>query len=386
MVRSASEVPAAGDARYREARRATLIGSLVDLVLGVLKLAVGWLAHSQALIADGVHSLSDLATDVGVLFAARHASREADEDHPYGHGRIETAATVGLGFALIAAAAGIAWDAVRRLFAPELLLEPGVWALVVAVISVVAKEWTYRYTLRVARRLRSGMLRANAWHSRSDALSSLVVMAGVSGAMAGLYYVDAVAAVVVAAMVAKMGWNFAWHSLRELVDTALEPHKVAHIRDHILAVHGVRDMHLLRTRRMGGEALVDVHILVDPWVTVSEGHQISEAVRARLLDAVDDVTDVTVHIDPEDDADDREPRRLPLRHEVLARLHRRWEGIGAVRHIERVNLHYLRGRIHVEVVLPLALAQAEDPHALASALREAVRGDPEIGDVRVLYG
>ena len=239
--------------RYREIRRVTLVGSAVDLFLGVAKLVVGWLAHSQALLADGVHSLSDLATDVLVLVAAKHADREADADHPYGHGRIETAATVGLGVALIVVGIGIVWDAVYRLFHPELLLRPEVWALVVAAFSVLAKEAIYRYTMRSARRLRSNLLHANAWHSRSDALSSVAVMVGVSGSLAGLSYVDAIAAIVVAGMVAHIGWRLGWSSVRELVDTGLDPEQLAEVTRTIMSVDGVETLHLLRTRRMGGK-------------------------------------------------------------------------------------------------------------------------------------
>jgi cation diffusion facilitator family transporter len=385
MAQSCAALSATADRRYREARRVTLVGSAYDLVLGVVKLAVGWTAQSQALIADGIHSLSDLATDMVVLVAARHATREADEDHPYGHARIETLATVALGLALIVAGAGIAWDAVRRMFHPELLLHPGPWALVVAVISIGAKEWVYRYTMAAARRLRSEMLRANAWHSRSDAISSVVVAIGVSGAMAGLYYIDAVAAAVVAAMIAKIGWSFAWSSARELIDTGLEPAEVDRIRNNILAVDGVRDMHLLRTRRMGGDVLVDVHLQVQPRLSVSEGHQISEVVRARLIDAIEDVSDVLVHIDPEDDANMARCEDLPLRGEVLARLRERWRDIEAAGDIRELNLHYLDGKIDVEVVLPLALTGPPGAaRSLESTLRDAVRELPEIGRVRLL--
>ena len=163
----------------------TLIGAVVDLSLGVVKFVVGRLAGSQPLVADGIHSLSDLATDFMVLFAAKHAHREADAEHPYGHGRIETVATVALGASLIIVAIGISFDAVRRMLNPELLMHPGVLALVVAMISVASKEAIYQYTARIARRLRSSMLQANAWHSRSDAISSIVVVIGIAGAVAG---------------------------------------------------------------------------------------------------------------------------------------------------------------------------------------------------------
>ena len=375
------------DDRYREIRRVTLVGSAVDLFLGVAKLLVGWLAHSQALLADGVHSLSDLATDVLVLVAAKHAHREADADHPYGHGRIETAATVGLGVALIVVGIGIVWDAVYRLFHPELLLHPEVWALLVAAFSVLAKEGIYRYTMRSARRLRSNLLRANAWHSRSDALSSVAVMVGVSGSLAGLSYVDAIAAIVVAGMVAHIGWRLGWSSVRELVDTGLDSEQLAEVTRTIMSVDGVETLHLLRTRRMGGKTLVDVHIiLTEPHVSVSEGHQISETVRARLIKTGDDIVDVTVHIDPEDDEVAAPNRNLPLRKELLERLNQRWKDVNGAKQIQEVTLHYLNGKVHVELHLPLELGT--DPGEAknrSEAFQQALSSDSDIADVRVMY-
>ncbi len=340
------------ESRYAEMRKVTLIGSAVDFSLGVAKLIVGFVANSQALIADGFHSLSDLATDFMVLFAAKHGSRDADEEHPYGHGRFETLATVALGIALMVVAAGIAWDAIERLFHPDELLQPGIWALLVAAVSVLAKEWTYHYTMRLARRLKSNMLKANAWHSRSDAISSVVVMIGVGGTMAGLEYLDAIAAVLVGGMVAKIGWDLAWQSVHELVDTGLDPERVEHIRQEILNVGGVCKLHMLRTRMTGGEALVDVHVIVDPKVSVSEGHHIGETVRKRLIEEVDDVADVMVHVDSEDDEQLKPSLELPGRSQVLKKLEECWTGVPLASKIERIVLHYLDGKLDVELCLP----------------------------------
>lgn len=348
------------DQRYRDIRRVTLVGSAVDLTLGILKLLVGYLAHSQALVADGVHSLSDLATDVMVIFAAKHGSRDADECHPYGHGRIETMATVALGAILIIVAAGIAWDAGIRLFHPDELLQPGKWALAIAALSVVSKEWTYHYTMRLARRLKSEMLRANAWHSRTDAISSVVVVVGLLGTMAGLPYLDAIAAIAVALMVAKIGWDLGWPSVHELVDRALDADRVEEIRRVILSVDGVMDVHMLRTRRMGGEALVDAHILVPPRLSVSEGHFISETVRHRLIKEIDEVQDVLVHIDPEDDEDGSPSLNYPSRSQIRHQLERSWQHIAAAELIERMTLHYINGKLIVELVLPLSLAVSSE--------------------------
>lgn len=353
-----------GDVRYREIRWVTLVGSALDLTLGVFKIGVGYIANSQALIADGVHSLSDLATDFMVLFAAKHGSKDADEAHPYGHGRFETLATVALGIALVAVAVGIAWDAIERLFHPEELSQPGVWALAIAGLSVVSKEWIYHYTMRLARKLKSNMLRANAWHSRSDAISSIVVMIGVGGTMAGLDYLDSVAAVIVGAMVAKIGWDLVWQSVHELVDTALDPERVELIRQEVLSVGGVRELHMLRTRQVGGEALVDVHVIVDPQLSVSEGHYIGEKVRRRLIKEVEEVADVMVHVDPEDDEKMAPSLNLPNRAWIEEQLYQRWQGLKIASNIARLTLHYLNGKIEVEVCLPAeAYPHDEEQHA-----------------------
>ena len=374
------------DARYQEVRKVTLIGSVVDLLLGIIKVVIGLLAHSQALVADGIHSFSDLFTDFLVLFAAKHAHREADEEHPYGHGRIETVATVALGIALLTVALGISYDAVRRMMAPELLLVPGVLALLAALVSVFAKEAIYQYTARIARRLRSNMLHANAWHSRSDAISSIVVVIGVGGTMAGLSWLDAVAAIVVALMIAKIAWDLLWKSLQELIDTALDAEQVGAISASIRDVPGVRSLHMLRTRRSGSDALVDVHILVDPRLSVSEGHQIGESVRKHLLEGTDEVTDVTVHIDPEDDELASPCTQLPLRDVILRRLQAQWQSLEPVPQVDKVILHYLGGRVHVDVYLPLPDAPVQERDDQARAVVNAAQQADDIGDVKVYFG
>jgi cation diffusion facilitator family transporter len=354
--------------RMRETVKVTLVGSVIDLLLGVFKILFGFVSQSQALIADGIHSLSDLATDVIVLYAAKHAHVEADEEHPYGHGRFETVATVGLGIALLAVAIGIGVDATLRLFKPENLFVPSMGALIVAAISIVSKEAIYHYTMHVARKYKSNMLRANAWHSRSDAISSVVVLVGVAGSMAGLNYLDAIAAIGVSLMIAKISWDLAWHSIRELVDTALEAERVEAIRKTILDVDGVVSLHVLRTRRMAGEALVDVHIQVAPHISVSEGHYISETVRARVIKEIEEVADVMVHIDPENDEVTPPNTGLPLRHTLMARLEQQWQGVVAANRILDVTLHYLEGHIQVELKLPVALLE-EDPQAKRDSLQ-----------------
>jgi cation diffusion facilitator family transporter len=371
------------DARYRVIRKVTLVGSVIDLLLGVIKIIVGISARSQALIADGIHSLSDLATDFLVLFAAKHAHRQADDEHPYGHGRIETVATVILGVSLVIVALGISYDAVRRLLTPELLLHPGWLALLVAVGSVVSKELIYQYTARAARRLRSKMLQANAWHSRSDAISSIIVVIGVLATMAGYPSFDALAAVAVALMIAKIGWDLLWKSVQELIDTALDPDEVEAIRRTIMAVDGVRACHMLRTRHSGSDALVDVHILVDPALSVSEGHQIGEAVLGRLIDTVEVVSDVMVHIDPEDDELASPNSGLPLRNEIVRRLDKQWQHLGIDERLDKLVLHYLDGRVHVDVFLNPGVEETGQLAGLSEKICETARQARDIGKVKV---
>ena len=375
------------DERRRETVRVTLVGSVVDLSLGVAKIIFGFISHSQALIADGIHSLSDLVTDGFVLYAAAHASREADEEHPYGHKRIETVATVGLGVALLAVAIGISYDAAMRLFQPERLLHPGTPALVVAAISVVSKEIIYHYSMTIAKKYRSEMLRANAWHSRSDAISSVIVIVGVLGTMAGLNYLDAIAAIGVALMIMKISWDLMWSSVRELVDTGLEPERIELIRKTIQSVDGVSSLHMLRTRRMGGDALADVHIQVNPAISVSEGHHISEAVRSELINNIEELTDVTVHIDTEDDQAARRTNDLPLRSEVIRRAMEEFRHIDEVDDIEQVTLHYLDGKIQLQLLLPLTLAQEpEAARGLVRRFQDAIQDDPIISSVEIRFG
>jgi cation diffusion facilitator family transporter len=375
------------DERYREARTVTLVGSAVDLLLGVAKIIIGYIGTSQALIADGVHSLSDLATDIVVLVAMKHGGREADEEHPYGHGRIETLATIVLGLALVTVAIGITWDAVLRMMAPERLMHPGWLALVLAAISIVSKEVIYHYTMHTANKLGSNLLRANAWHSRSDAISSVIVVIGIIGAMGGLDYLDAVAAIGVAVMIAKIGFDLAWQSAQELIDTAMEPEQVEQIRQSIMSVDGVHAMHMLRTRRMGNDGLVDVHILVNPKISVSEGHRISDTVRAQIMRDVDTVTDVMVHIDPEDDERATPSTGLPLRNEVLTLLQERWAGLEAAKYIEQTVLHYLDGKIHVEVLLPLdRMGGIEQAQATAHELSRLALGEAQANHDTIAAG
>jgi len=381
--------PGDGDqasARYQKIKSITLIGAWVNILLSIGKVAVGYIGQSQALIADGLHSLSDLASDFIVLFAAKHGSREADENHPYGHGRIETVFTVVLGLFLIAVALAIAVDTSMRLLDSEHLLHPGWLALVTAAVSIAAKEVLFQVTHRIAKRAQSRLLEANAWHHRSDAISSILVFIGIAGSMLGVVYLDALAALGMALFIVKIGWDLCFQSLQELVDTGLDPDRVQLIESTIHSVSGVRSMRNLRSRKMGHEALVDVRVEVSPHLSVSEGHYISETVQNRLMANIDEVADVIVHIDVESEESAGRSVQLPRREKIMDLLKQQCADIEQFACAQTFTLHYLNGKIDVELTLPLScvdgLSQAQ---ATASRIAQQAKKIDIIQEVNVLF-
>jgi cation diffusion facilitator family transporter len=381
-----SEIDTSSVARYEASRRVTLVSVVWNLILTVAQIIIGFVGHSQALVADGLHTLSDLITDFMVLFALKHGKKAADEEHPYGHARIETAVTMILGIILVAVGAGIAISAGMRLSSAQTFVIPSAMTLWIAVITLGAKEGLYRYTMVTADRFDSNMLRANAWHHRSDALSSLIVAAGIGGSLLGFGYLDSVAALIVALMVVKVGGELAWQSLRELVDTGLAAEDLESIRQVILSISGVKALHLLRTRRVGEQALADVHIIVDDRLSVSEGHQISEMVRATLIKEIAPLADVMVHIDTEEDVNVPSGAGLPLRAELQKRLNNYFRDIPEARLIEHMTLHYLNGRIDIELLLSQdAVSHSTSVRQLARQFAAAVRNDRDIGNVDVHF-
>ena len=341
--------PAAQSAeKQRVARKSTYVSIGLNTVLMSVQIVVGVIAHSQALVADGVHSLADLISDFVVLIANRHSGAEPDADHNYGHSRYETVASLFLGGLLIAVGGGMLWRAGERLTDLENIPAVHVSALAVAVVVLVSKEGLFRYMLREAQRVRSAMLIANAWHARSDAASSLVVALGIIGSIAGVRLLDPIAAAAVGFMVARMGWTFGWDALQDLSDRALDESDTADLRARILSTPGVRDVHELRTRKMGDFALVDAHVLVDPMISVSEGHYIAETARARVL-SDSRVLDALIHVDPENDAIARPPVNLPPRAKIAAEVEAALaaQGLAAA----NVNLHYLSTGLDIDVTL-----------------------------------
>ena len=339
-------------ARYEATRNVTLVGVVINIVLSVVQLVGGVFANSQALIADGIHTLSDLASDFVVLVSAKIAKQDADESHPYGHGRFETLGTVILGLSLSAVAVGIAFNAISRLLNAESLLQPAPIALIFAALAIIAKEGLYQYTMRVANRFKSKMLEANAWHHRSDAISSLLVAIGVAGSVIfEIPWLDSAAAILVAIMIFYMGFRLILDSTMELVDSAWDADKIEEMKQFIGNVEGVDHMHMLRTRKMGNDVLADVHLQVNSYLSVSEGHYIAENMMAKLRKKFPELSDITVHIDPEDDETASLSKTLPSRQEFMKTLYPLIQKHSLDEHVHSINLHYIKGKIEVEIVL-----------------------------------
>ena len=340
-------MPTPSKTRYKKAKFATLLGATINALLGVSKLLGGIWFHSSALLADGFHSLSDLFTDGMVLIASKYGSQDADDSHPYGHQRIETAATYVLALLLILTGVAIAWDALAHLRQHE-HVHPSLWALPLAGLSMIANEALFWYTRFVGRSIQSQLLIANAWHHRSDAASSLIVFVGIAGSIAGFPALDGIAALLVGLLIIKMGFNYGWRSIKELVDTGVETKLRTQIESIIKRTDGVVKVHQLRTRLMGSDIFVDVHVQVNPMISVSEGHFIAQNVHYLLMGSIPGVKDVTVHIDPEDDEVTSPSSHLPNRAILEEKLLNHWHDIFP--EINTCLLHYLDGKLTLDVI------------------------------------
>jgi len=358
----------------KKAQKVTIIGGIVNIVLSILKMIFGVMFNSTALIVDSLHSLSDVVTDIFVLIVARFSHEKPDKKHPYGHGRFETMGTVVLGTILIGFAMVLAWENSMRLYEGTNLKIPAWPALVGAAISIVAKEWVFRITYKVGKEIKSPMIIANAWHSRSDAFSSIAVFVGIGFSLLGILWLDSFMAIVVSIMIGKVGWDFLWNSIKELVDTSLDDEKTEDIYQTIMAVDGVKSCHNLRSRKMGEEAIIDVNVDVGLGITASEGHEISSWVAKMLIDNFEEITDVTVHTDVEDDRvdgvsfDSYHQNLLPLRPEVLKNVHQKLHGYPFIKDASQTRLHY-HGHF---IILEFVLSKEDQKHFHATNLLDEI--------------
>lgn len=278
-------------------QKSTWVSIWANLLLTATQIVAGLVSGSQGLIADGIHSLSDLLADFIVLITVKHSNKAADIDHHYGHRRYENVGSMILGFLLLVVGVGMVWAAIHKLRTPESIAAVQPLALWVALGALVVKEGLFRYMLAVAQRVKSSLLVANAWHARSDAASSLVVALGIGGNLLGLPLLDPIAALVVGGMVSKMGWDFSWEAIHDLTDRAATQAETEKIRQEILATPGVLGLHDLRTRKTGDLLLVDAHLEVDADLSVRQGHDIAFEARQRVM-AAHPVLNMMTHVDP----------------------------------------------------------------------------------------
>ncbi|MTI96717.1 MAG: cation transporter [Firmicutes bacterium] len=283
--------------RYKEGLRVTWIGMFINVLLMALKAVAGIIAGSTAMVADAFHSASDIAGSVVVLGGLKLASQPPDAGHHYGHAKLESVVAKLIAILLILTGAGIGWSAIGVLRTGD-YSAPGTLALYAAVLSIVFKEGMYQYTIRVGKRIRSSAVIADAWHHRTDGLSSVAALIGVGGAILGYPFLDPVAGLVVAAMIGYSGIRIYIDAVRELIDTAPDKETVQKIGDTALSVEGVRSVHEVKARFNGPRILVDLKLCVDPEITVQRGHDIGKLAKEKIIDTVEEVEDVLVHVNP----------------------------------------------------------------------------------------
>ena len=329
--------------------KVTLVGTASNLILSIIKFIGGIIGNSAAMVADAVHSVSDLLTDVIVLITLKVGQKPKDDNHPYGHGKAESLGATAVGFFIILAGVGLAyeaWDMIQSGISriPEPL------AAGTALISIFIKEWLFRYTRSVGEKSNSPLLHANAWHHRSDAISSIAALVGIIGAMLGFPALDPIAATMVAFMIMKVGYELTLGGFRDLMDTALDEKETRNIQVAIDDVSGVLKSHDLRTRKIGGEILMDVHIQVDSDLTVTEGHEVAERVRRQLIKNYPNTQDVLVHVDGYDDSEVESIYNIS-RDDVELLLTSILANTDGKLKKTRLRIHHLKGKNVVELYL-----------------------------------
>ena len=285
--------------RERNVRRVTWIGMLTNFGLSGLKFAAGYFGRSQALIADAIHSLTDTTTDIAVIAGSHYWSRPPDDSHPYGHRRLETLVTAFIGVMLAAAGIGIGWEAISTLHKKQ-TAPPGWFAFYAALASIVIKEVLYRWTAAAGKKIKSPALAANAWHHRTDAISSLPVLIAVGGALIfpTWSFLDRVGAAVVSIFILHAAMKIIWPAIGELVDAGAPEEIQKKIVKITLNTSGVKEVHAIRSRYISSSIQIDMHIVVDGAISVLEGHTIADSVEKNIIDGIPEVLDVVVHVDP----------------------------------------------------------------------------------------
>ena len=341
--------------RKRIFQKITLMGCLVDALLGIGKIIIGLRFFSYSLVIDAIHSFSDCITDIFVLFISHIGHLDPDEKHPYGYGKYETLGTTALGSILITTAVILIYESATNFFdTSSHIQKSSIWQVIAtALISALVKETLYRVTMKVGQNIDSSLLRANAWHSRSDALSSLLVIIGSVFASYGIFWADQVMGILIACIIGHVGWKFIRESIPKLAEQNLNSKIRNQILEIILSQEGIESAHNLRVRKMGHQMVLDVNVEVNERITVSEGHEISTWVTKVLKEKFTDLSDVIVHTDIEndmiDDINHNNSNLLPLRSEILSSLHSIWKDYDPYKQVQHINIHYINRKIDIEL-------------------------------------
>ncbi len=342
----------AGPQRYQTARRVTIVNAATNTLLAFFKIIVGFFARSHALLADGIHSLSDLISDALILIAAKLGGKMPDKDHPYGHQRIETLAALIIAIFLLIVGGSIIYESYRHVRQGKVPRIHGGVVIIAAIISMGIKEWLYRYTLKIGKQIHSNLLITNAYHNRSDVWVSALVVISAIGSLLEIPYADTISAGIIALIIMKSGIQLFSRGILELIDTGVDESTLAAIKKCIQSIPGVVSIHQLRTRSHGGNIFVDSHILVNTFISVSEGHHIGEKIHEKLTQTFSQIADVIVHIDPENDEVNKPSLALPGRADIMAQLEQHWRDLPGYQQIEDIRIHYFNGQIYLEVCWP----------------------------------
>jgi len=364
------------DQKDSSSMRITLIGAAVNIAFAALKGGIGIMSGSAALVADGAHSLSDLFSDGVTVWAVRKSNAPSDKEHPYGHGKFESVASFIIALLLILTGLGIVVHAFNHLEAPS---TPGKWAIVAALLSIGAKESLYQVTAAIGKRIGSRALIANAWHHRTDALSSVAALIGVLGAQLGFAIMDPIAGVLVAGLICKTGVDILNDSLRDLTDESVDERILEQLHEVLDNVQGVVDYHEVRARRMGSYILVDLHLQVEAMSSVSVAHQVAERVRWKILNTVSEVNEVLIHVDAEDDLDKKQQVIMRPQKEIEHDIHKLLEQIPEVTGCTHILCHYLNEelKVQIEVIMDPAL-YIHEAQSIAQKTKEHIE---EIKDI-----
>jgi cation diffusion facilitator family transporter len=365
----------------KTALNVTWLGVIANLFLSIIKALAGIFFNSVALISDAGHSISDLISDAVTIWAIKISHKPSDSSHPYGHGRFETIGTLVIALMLIATGVGIFYHSIQNI---NRNLSPGIITIWVAVFSILVKEVLYQISASVGKKQKNRLLTANAWHHRTDAISSIIALIGIVGSRMGYPVLDPIAAVLVSGWIIKTGATIGYDAFKELTDTQLERDILRDIQNILNNIDGVLKYHELRARRMGSHILIDLHIEVRWNVSVSVSHQVAERVRRTILNDIPQVTEVLVHVDSENDLYEDETKLMRPQKEIEQDIVSVTNNFDDIKQVSHIICHYLKGKLFVQMEIELNTDQTiQQAKAFVNQLKMEIKRIPDIDTIDI---